>query len=69
MTDLQRNPHGGVADGYDQNDYATSGQAENESGAAALSLIVTPEVARALLALLIGVHRKREKMHNPKEER
>lgn len=69
MTDLQRNPHDGVAGGYDQDGYATPGQVENKSDVTVLSLTVTPEAARALLALLVGVHRKRERMHNPKEER
>jgi hypothetical protein len=69
MTDLQRNPPDGVAGGYDRYGYATSGQAENKSDVTVLSLTVTPEAARALLALLIRVHRKREKLHNPKEEK
>ncbi|GID50063.1 hypothetical protein Aca07nite_73380 [Actinoplanes capillaceus] len=69
MTDLQRNQSADRPGGYHENVRKnSSNNAENVTVDVDLvDLAVTPAVARALLRLLIGVHRKRGKQINPRE--
>jgi hypothetical protein len=69
MTDLQRNQSHGDPIGYHQDAHINaSGNAKHPPvDTGGLTLTITPAAAHALLALLIGVRRKRARQVNPGE--
>ncbi|MEV0897194.1 hypothetical protein [Actinoplanes sp. NPDC049802] len=66
MTDSQQNQPNGISGNYHQ-DVRVNASRNVDPDIETLFLDVTPAAARALLRLLIGVHRKRGKQMTPEE--